>query len=187
MTVGPYKPIWLHAYTTQLRKVDTRAVVSASLEPSFTISARITGQKDVPLCLQLRLRGPDGNNVLEETIRVEDVLQDGTLHLSVESFVLDKRRIGLWYPRGFGAQPLYNLSLTLHSSSDHTLLDEFKTRIGFRRIELVQEALQEADQYGKGTSFFFRVNNVPVFCGGTSSSRTSTPIHSCLGDDHDRQ
>jgi beta-mannosidase len=180
MTVGPYRSIWLHAYTTQLRDVDTRAVVSASLEPSLTISTRIDGRKDDPLYLQLRLRGPDGNDVLEKSIKVDGVLPDGMLHLSVKSFTLDKGQIGLWYPRGSGAQPLYSLSLTLHSSSDDRLLDEFKTRIGFRRVELVQETLQEADQYGKGTSFFFRINNVPVFCGGMSSLRTSTPVHSFL-------
>jgi beta-mannosidase len=38
----------------------------------------------------------------------------------------------------------------------------------------MQEELYEADQYGKGTTFFFHVNNVPVFCGGQSSPQSSS-------------
>jgi hypothetical protein len=49
------------------------------------------------------------------------------------------------------------------------VIETHSQKIGFRRIELVQDPLQNADQYGKGTTFYFRVNGVPIFAGGQSS------------------
>ena len=46
-------------------------------------------------------------------------------------------------------------------------LDVHTQRIGFRRVELIQEPLQEADRHGKGTTFLFEVNGVRMFMGGT--------------------
>ena len=39
-------------------------------------------------------------------------------------------------------------------------------RIGFRTAELVQEPLNQADQYGTGSSFLFEINGVRMFMGG---------------------
>ena len=39
-------------------------------------------------------------------------------------------------------------------------------KVGFRRIELIQEPLQSADRYGTGTTFLFQVNGVRMFMGG---------------------
>lgn len=68
----------------------------------------------------------------------------------------------LWYPVKYGKQPLYTLTATLFKSE--TKLDDLSKKIGLRRVELVQHALQEQP----GTSFFFQVNNIPVFCGGSN-------------------
>ena len=47
-------------------------------------------------------------------------------------------------------------------------------RIGFRSVELVQDELKEPDQYGTGSTFFFRVNGVRMFMGGEYSSSMSS-------------
>lgn len=39
-------------------------------------------------------------------------------------------------------------------------------RVGFRRIELVQEPLESEDRYGTGSTFLFQVNGVRMFMGG---------------------
>ena len=63
-------------------------------------------------------------------------------------------------------------SSSLSSSQDLQLyqngvaLDVHTQRIGFRRVELIQEPLQEADRHGKGTTFLFEVNGVRMFMGG---------------------
>jgi beta-mannosidase len=65
----------------------------------------------------------------------------------------------LWYPHGYGDQALYKFTATL--SADGTDLHETSRRTGFRKGQLVQER----DEVGK--SFFFRINGVDVFCGGS--------------------
>jgi beta-mannosidase len=65
----------------------------------------------------------------------------------------------LWYPHGYGDQTLYEVTATV---SDYGFdLDQTVKRTGFRRGELVQVP----DAVGK--TFFFRVNNVDIFCGGS--------------------
>lgn len=67
--------------------------------------------------------------------------------------------VELWWPNGYGNQSLYNLRIELHTSSGSEVL---RKRIGFRKIELVQENL------AKGRSFYFKVNNVSIFAKGSN-------------------
>lgn len=53
------------------------------------------------------------------------------------------------------------------------MLDESIKTTGFRSIKLIEEPVEEADQYGKGTSFLFEVNGVRVFIGGKCISAPS--------------
>jgi beta-mannosidase len=68
----------------------------------------------------------------------------------------------LWYPHSYGEQPIYDLKATLLSESHQ--LDTLSKRVGLRRAECVQRSLTDAP----GTTFFFEVNNIPVFCGGSN-------------------
>ena len=59
-------------------------------------------------------------------------------------------------------------------------LDRRKKKFGFRRVQLIQEPLEEEDHHGKGTTFLFELNNVRIFIGGiqvnSPSSSTLTPL-----------
>lgn len=66
--------------------------------------------------------------------------------------------IKLWYPVGYGSQNLYNLRVDiLHQD---VVLDSYEQRTGFRQVELIQAH----DSHGQ--SFYFRCNNIDIFCGG---------------------
>ena len=67
----------------------------------------------------------------------------------------------LWYPARYGKQPMYMVKATLVVHGGEA--DTATKRIGLRRALLVQHSLEGQP----GTSFFFKVNNVPVFCGGS--------------------
>jgi beta-mannosidase len=64
----------------------------------------------------------------------------------------------LWWPNGFGKQPLYQVEVTLESGQ--TVLDQRSFQVGLRRVEL----RREPDEWGE--SFTFVVNGVPVFVKG---------------------
>jgi beta-mannosidase len=67
----------------------------------------------------------------------------------------------LWWPNGYGEQPLYNVSIELQDGQGQTL-DEWHYRLGLRTLELVQEP----DEWGR--SFTFVVNGVPIFAKGSN-------------------
>lgn len=65
----------------------------------------------------------------------------------------------LWFPHGYGEQSLYTCEAVLILNGRNVHACSRKT--GFRRGELVQEP----DEVGK--TFFFRINGIDVFCGGS--------------------
>jgi beta-mannosidase len=69
------------------------------------------------------------------------------------------KNIQLWWPNGYGDQPLYNLSVYNQEQYIGSRL------IGFRTVQLIQH------DYGStinGTSFYFLINYQPVFIKGSN-------------------
>jgi beta-mannosidase len=76
-------------------------------------------------------------------------------NLAVE-FSIDQPH--LWWPTGYGEQPLYELKVRARVDGD--IVDEQTVRFGIRKLELVREP------DAGGETFVFRLNNVPIFCKG---------------------
>ena len=64
----------------------------------------------------------------------------------------------LWWPNGYGEQPLYAVAAEIEVSG--RVVDSVQRRIGLRSIELDQSP----DEFGR--KFTFVVNGVPIFCKG---------------------
>ncbi len=83
-----------------------------------------------------------------------------TLHAgrNVIDFPIEIRQPKLWYPAGYGDQPLYEFTAQVNMGSK--VSDERKTKTGLRSIVL----RRKLDQWGR--SFEFIVNGIPVFAKG---------------------
>ncbi|MGO1480837.1 MAG: glycosyl hydrolase 2 galactose-binding domain-containing protein [Brachybacterium sp.] len=107
---------------------------------------------DSALTLSARLLDPAGQLVDETTLDSSDDELD--LHLSAA----DPQ---LWWPRGYGDQPLYTVEITLHDA-DGTPRDAREHRIGFRTAAVIEEP----DEIG--TSFTIVVNGRPILAKGAN-------------------
>ncbi|KAI0484138.1 family 2 glycosyl hydrolase [Xylariaceae sp. FL0804] len=145
LTLGPWKPIYIEQYIARIDHVWIHYTLSDDLRKlTGRIGAKVTSPNGGPVTFSLSL---SNHQVGEWECSANSA---GVAEVAIE---LEDPR--LWYPIRYGEQPLYELSAAL--GSYHRL----KTTTGFRQVELVQED----DEFGK--SFFFRVNGIDVFCGGS--------------------
>ncbi|TQS32467.1 hypothetical protein Golomagni_07214, partial [Golovinomyces magnicellulatus] len=149
MTAGPWKPVYLEQYVARVDDVWAQNLVSPDLKScSGIIFAKVAG---VSANDKVVLSLAKGDEVVFET---ETTAQDG---LAQADFQLQDPE--LWYPLNYGKQSRYTLQAKI--VRDSVDIDSESRLTGFRRTELVQEP----DAHGK--SFYFRINNVDVFAGGS--------------------
>ncbi len=151
--IGIWKDIRLEGYSVRFEDVHMRqtfdvcgAIISAE------IAAEVNGRTDVKAWMTVT--SPSGERfefagALPRLSEGEPIFAD----LSIE--ITDPQ---LWWPNGYGAQPLYEVEVSL--KAEDTILDQRRYRIGLRTVQL----RQEVDQWGK--EFTFYVNGVRLFAKG---------------------
>lgn len=146
VTAGIWRPIFLHTYVSRVDDVWFQIMVSEDLK---SVSGKLFTQVSPGRAFRVRFTlAKDGELVLDKNSDTDERGQ--------ASCTFRLQDPALWYPAGLGTAARYELKASI--VSDHRI---FKSKlIGFRRVELIQEP------DGYGTSFFFRINNIDVFCGG---------------------
>ncbi|KAF8307944.1 glycoside hydrolase family 2 protein [Clavulina sp. PMI_390] len=184
MTVGPWKPIYLHTYTQRI--TDMRITYNVSLEPSASNAQSEGVSITVDVSALLTPSSLEkGETKVEITLLQPDGLPHAKFDVHTASFASSASSVHaastttaqakwdaptgalqLWYPvnLGVGRQTLYTVRAKLVDSASGAVLDVCNKRVGFRKVRIVQEPLKDEE----GRSFFFEVNGVPVFCGGSN-------------------
>jgi beta-mannosidase len=153
LTCGPWRPINLELYETRLSDLYFDTTVDDSLKSAEIVAHAQTEGAATQVRFEVSL---DGSNVASETV---DAAADAAAGITSATFKVQDP--ALWYPIPYGKQPLYTVKAV--ALVDGEEVDSVTKRIGLRKAELVQDSLDGQP----GTSFFFRINNIPIFCGGS--------------------
>jgi len=151
-TCGPWRPITLEIFDARIsdlgfdNSVD-KSLASADIKATASVEAVEGAANKVRFEVTL-----EGEDVASETVDVASGAASVSFHLEKPE---------LWYPVRYGKQPLYQVRATLLSGDE--VVHEVRKKVGLRRTDLVQRPLKDQP----GTSFFFEVNNIPLYCGGS--------------------
>lgn len=150
ITSGIWKEVRLETYQAKLEDVRIDYELDQDLKKAGgVITSNVEGGEGCTVSIRGQL---DGKNVFKVDAPVDD-------HgIARARFSIDSA--ALWWPHGYGEQPLYSIQTTL-LSADGTDIDLHTQRLGIRKAELVQKL----DDIGK--TFFFRINDTDIFCGGS--------------------
>ena len=137
-----------------------RAVKLHSWNSARLAAVRPLATADGHVAVVVDLDHADAASPLSITATIGEVT--ATIAVSVDSssatVELDIPNPQVWWPRGYGEQPLYDVVVVLHAGDD--IIDTYETRIGLRNVRVENEE----DEHG--TSFVFVVNEQPIFVKG---------------------
>jgi len=152
VTSGIWLPARLEAWdvaripNVHIRQLDVSSAV-AHLLAEVEVTAADSGSATISLDYGVTGKRSEASRTVQ--------LQPGVNHVSLPVDIANPQ---LWYPAGYGAQPIYKFQVQLKMGRQ--LLDDSTAKTGLRSIVL----RREPDQWGR--SFEFVVNGIPVFGKG---------------------
>lgn len=148
VTAGLWRPAGLHGWSVA-RLAGVRPLVTLDGSDGLVeVHVEIEWSSDDPVVLTAEVAGE----------RVEVQVPAGAEHAVATVRVPEP---ALWWPRGYGDQPLYPLDVRL-STVDGIELGRWQKRIGFRSVRLETSP----DEHGR--PYTIVVNGVPVFVRGVN-------------------
>jgi beta-mannosidase len=151
--IGIWKDIRLEGYSqARFEDVHIRQTHEAGLA-TLSAEIRIKQWQQAGLEVTMQVTAPDGKVL---TINAEPHQTGNDISIGKLKSIINNPK--LWWPNGFGDQPLYTVELNLDSGKSR--LDSRSFKVGLRSLKL----RQEPDEWGE--SFTFVVNEVPIFAKG---------------------
>ncbi len=148
-TSGIWRPIYIEAFSSvRIKDVHVTSKLNDALN-----AAKIT------VSLELEKTG-ETNEHLEAVFKFNNSERKVPVSGKHQQVIFEVKNPSLWWPAGYGRPFLYDLEITLLKSRE--TIDGCSKKVGIRKVEL----LQENDELGR--SFFFKINNEPIFCKGAN-------------------
>lgn len=171
-SVGLWKPAEIKFYdgavlktvTTKTKKKDNYWVLDIT---SYLDSSQKAELITVHIEASLNLEGGQ-TKMVARNVNVTTA-SDGTAQTIVQ-MILSDNVVRLWWPNGYGDQPLYDLRVAL-TCPTHGEVSRKQLRVGFRTLEMVQiDASSKLGNAtgGEGLTFHFEVNGYPLFMKGSN-------------------
>lgn len=104
MTTGPWRPIRLESYDVRITDVDARVDVSEALDTDVTVAVRISDENSRSGNVTLY----KSNGEVQATQKIQLDADNGKAIFSFK-----KGEVDLWYPVGYGKQPIYKLEVAI--------------------------------------------------------------------------
>ncbi|GAB3839155.1 glycoside hydrolase family 2 protein [Kribbella italica] len=160
VTAGIWRPLWLHRWSGA-RIAEVLPQVTVDAEGNGVVRCRVELERTDHARVELRVRvvgqDPGTGQTSLGSAHAETSLTVTTTDAEVR---LDVPDVELWWPRGHGAQPLYQLEVDLLRDGER--LDSWSRSIGFRTVEV----RVEPDEFG--TCWEFVVNGRRIFVKGAN-------------------
>jgi len=152
-TAGIWKPVRLERWRTA-RLAGVRPLVEVDPDGTARVAVHVdverSGLEVTPSSLVVRVRLGD--------VHASAMIAGGSTS-EIVNVIIPRAR--LWWPVGYGDQPLYDLDVSLEEDSGPGL-GAWHRRIGLRTVEL------DTSPDPIGTAFTIRVNGQPVFVKGAN-------------------
>ncbi|MEU0695716.1 glycoside hydrolase family 2 protein [Streptomyces niveus] len=148
VTAGMWRPVRLEHWSTARL---------ATVRPLVTVDGP-TGRAELRVDVE---RTATGGGVLTVRARVGDHTASADFDGHGTTLTVEVPDAALWWPRGYGEQPLYEAELELLDATG-AVLDRWERQLGFRTVTL------DTGADAHGTAFTLAVNAEPVFARGVN-------------------
>ncbi|KAI5728246.1 hypothetical protein M8J77_013520 [Diaphorina citri] len=165
-SVGIWKSVELEGYhVARIRDILTDITYHEDLK-SWHLSVRVILEAGLSQAV-VKAKLTAELAVGKKPLRVDSLVNAEPGHGEIEvvsTLMVPASEVELWWPNGYGEQPLYNLQITLASGVE---MSTKSIKIGFRTVELIQDHV-DPNHLEKGRYFYFEVNKVPIYSKGSN-------------------
>ncbi len=169
---GIWQPIRLETFKSGcIRDVHITTIDCDKSNADIKVSVKIEKFSQLPLACNLLVVDPTGKTAAKTSLNFSDK------HLQA-SAVIKIEQPQIWWPKPYGAQPLYKLTAELLSGDES--IDSISKTFGIRTVKLNQTP----DNYGQ--NFQFEINNHPIYAKGADWIPPSLFIGSASAYDYEK-